>query len=190
MSEGDPADRDDHDVFGGGDNGATLPTGVGRQRLVVSGWMASHADTGVPGPHLALSTNDGQRPVVHARQVPALLSALGEVALRITQVWERDGRTLQVPAGPTVPPEPEDFERDEVRRRRRLAKLELLDLVRSRAADVLQAVLVAEDDDDAAAAIGQLLAISHERAVELLAHLQFRELTQQARRRQVSDALA
>jgi hypothetical protein len=63
MSSGGPRSRQQQPE--GEDEGAqaVVDTGIRDQRLVVSGWAASHADTGTPGPHVHLSTNDWQTPV-------------------------------------------------------------------------------------------------------------------------------
>lgn len=49
---------------------------------------------------------------------------------------------------------------------------------------MLAIVLAAEDDDDAAVALAQLLGVSDAVALELITHLQFRELTKASLRRQ------
>lgn len=40
-----------------------MQTGIRDQWLVVSGWFASHADSGTRGSHVHLSTNDTRKPV-------------------------------------------------------------------------------------------------------------------------------
>ncbi len=164
------------DVFEGGDNGTAVPTGVGTQQLVIDGWSASRADTGVAGPHLALGITNGKRAVVHVRQVPALVAALSEIAIRMTQEWERHGRSWleEVGASAARVPEPEPAEE---RLRRRLAKAELMDVIVDRAPEVLAAVLAAPDEPAAAEAVAPILGISAEAARDVLTHLQFRELT-------------
>ncbi len=82
------------DVFTDGDNEALVPSGVGDQQLLISGWMESHSEAGGRGPHLAIipaGQPGGARLVIHVAQVPALVAAMTEVALRMTQAWERDG---------------------------------------------------------------------------------------------------
>lgn len=68
-----------------------MRTGIRDQRLVVSGWGASHADTGTPGPHVNLSTNDGQTPVLKTSQIAELVDALHTVGGLIDRMWEKDG---------------------------------------------------------------------------------------------------
>src|SRR5690242_3362797 len=51
----------------------TLATGRRGQRLVLSGWISSHADTGTPGPHVHLGTNDGDDAVLKTSQIPSLI---------------------------------------------------------------------------------------------------------------------
>ncbi len=185
------------DIFDDGDNAAFVSTGVGDRGLEIGAWMESHSHDGGRGAHLVIREQFDSAPlVVHLSRVPALVAALTEVSLRLAQQWERHGESYW--AGQPVPPgaSPQDpavvttepsiaaeSERDEVRRQRRAAKRELLDLVYAHAPDVLACVLAAEDDDDAAAALAELLGVSSERATELITHLQFRELTKAARRR-------
>ncbi len=81
-------------VFEGGDNEALVPSGVGDQQVLISGWMESHSHAGGRGPHIAIR-QAGQRGgtplVVHVAQVPGFMAAMSEVAVRMTQAWERDG---------------------------------------------------------------------------------------------------
>jgi len=191
------------DVFAGGEATALLPTGVGNLALLVDGWMESHTAEGGRGAHLAIRQArqaDAVPLVVHVSQVPALVAALTEVSLRLTQLWERDGREYWAgqpapggtgpqdagPAGVVVQPVLESEEdRDERRRARRQAKAEVLERVHGRAPEVLAAFLDAEDDDEVAASLASLLDVPLETAADIATHLQFRELTRAARRSHV-----
>lgn len=196
------------DVFDEGDAEALVPTGVGDQGLVVSGWMESHTAEGGRGAHLALSPfrgGDARPLVVHVSRVPQLVAALAEVALRLTQLWERDGEqhwSGQAAPGGTGPqdpgPQPTELtveqvweqdaaRRDEAGAARRAAKAEVLDRVHARAHDVLAVFLAAEDDAAAADGLVPLLDVTQEQAVELVTHLQLRELTSAARRQLHQD---
>ncbi|MCZ2820740.1 hypothetical protein O2V63_10400 [Modestobacter sp. VKM Ac-2977] len=100
------------DVFAEGEAGALLPTGVGDLALLVNGWFESHSPEGGRGAHLAIRQArqaDAVPLVVHVSQVPALVAALTEVSLRLTQLWERDGRSAwagQPAPGGTGPQDP------------------------------------------------------------------------------------
>jgi hypothetical protein len=187
------------DVFADGDASALVPTGVGDLALLVDGWMESHSPEGGRGAHLAVRQArraDAVPLVVHVSQVPALVAALAEVSLRLTQLWERDGRehwTGQPAPGGTGPQDPgphaarpapvtgSEAERDEARRARRRAKAEVLERVHERAPEVLAAFLEAEDDDQVVSTLAPLLDVSVETAADIVRHLQFRELTRAAR---------
>jgi hypothetical protein len=188
------------EVFGEGEAGALVPTGVGDLALLLNGWMESHSPEGGRGAHLAIRQArraDAVPLVVHVSQVPALVAALTEVSLRLTQLWERDGREYWAghpPPGGTGPQDPgphaveirpaveSESGSDESRRARRRAKVEVLERVHGRAPEVLAAFLEAEDDDEAARSLAPLVEVSEELAADLVRHLQFRELTRAARR--------
>ncbi|SDY32818.1 hypothetical protein SAMN05661080_03097 [Modestobacter sp. DSM 44400] len=72
-----------------------MPTGVGDLALLVSGWMESHSPEGGRGAHLALRQArraDAEPLVVHVSQISALVAALTEASLQLTQDWEHNGR--------------------------------------------------------------------------------------------------
>jgi hypothetical protein len=131
---------------------AALGTGIRDQRLVVSGWGASHADTGTPGPHVHLSTNDRQNPVLRTSQIPELVDALHVVGARIDRMWERDGETW------FTGDEPDDND-PAVIRQRRIDHLVLLDNLRAHLPEVVAILLRSDDLHDASAAIAPLLGI-------------------------------
>jgi len=208
---GDPADAPAGvpvglrmDVFAEGEATALLPTGVGNLALLVDGWMESHSAEGGRGAHLAIRQArraDAVPLVIHVSQVPALVAALTEVSLRLTQLWERDGREYWAgqpapggtgpqdsgPVGVVVQPVLEsEADRDERRRARRRHKAEVLERVHGRAPEVLAAFVDAEDEDEVAAALAPLLGVPVEMAADIATHLQFRELTRAARRSHVA----
>ncbi|WP_299955296.1 hypothetical protein [uncultured Modestobacter sp.] len=187
------------DVFADDDPSAVVPTGVGDLALLVDGWMESRSPEGGRGAHLAIRQArqaDAAPLVVHVSQVPALVATLAEVSLRLTQLWERDGRAYwagqpapggtgpQDPGPHTAEPRPtpeSEAERDEARRVRRRLKAEVMERVHARAPEVLATFLEAEDDDQVASALAPLLDVPLEMATDIARHLQFRELTRAAR---------
>ncbi len=188
------------DVFDEGGAEAVVATGVEDHELLLLGWLGSQADAGARGAHVALRQArraDAQTLVVHVSRVPALLAALAEVSLRLTQLWERDGsahwaqrgrpeqgaRGPQDPEGREGPPVPRPRRTDAERAQRRREKAALLERVHEHAAEVLAAFVGADDDAQAAERVGAVLGTSPEVSLELVTHLQFRELTQAARRR-------
>lgn len=195
MAVDDPIAPLRRDVFDEGEALAVVATGVDERELLVMGWFASEADSGARGAHLALrqARQDGAETLaVHVSRVPAVVAALTEVSLRLTQLWERDGEAYwagQASAGgsepqgalrhPARPPARSGGERAA----RRRGKAALLERVRERAPEVLAAFLGADDDDQAAARLAEVLGTSPEESLELVDHLQFKELTRAARRR-------
>lgn len=130
---------------------ADLETGIRDQLLVISGWFASHADTGTPGPHVHLSTNDMQNPVLKTSQIPELIDALNLVSERIERLWETDG--ADYPFG-----EP-DANDPAVIRQRRIDYLVLLDNLRAHFPEIAEILLRSQDMHDASIAIAPLLGI-------------------------------
>lgn len=145
SSEGPSEDRDT------GDAQVAMRTGIRDQRLVVSGWFASHADTGTRGPHVHLSTSDRQNPVLKTSQVPELVDALNLVGERIERLWSTDG--ADYPFG-----EPDDND-PAVIRQRRIDHLVLLDKLRAHFSAIAEILLRSQDMHDASTAIAPLLGI-------------------------------
>ncbi|MCZ2850491.1 hypothetical protein [Modestobacter sp. VKM Ac-2978] len=172
---------------------------MGDLALLVDGWFESHSPEGGRGAHLTIRQArqaDAVPVVVHVSQVPALIAALTEVSLRLTQLWERDGRDAwagqpapggtgpQDPGPHTTEPRPTpetEHDRDQARRARRLGKAQVMERVHERAPEVLAAFLRAEDDDEVANSLAPLLDVPLETAAQIARHLQFRELTRAAR---------
>lgn len=157
MANGD-ADTEDRDT---GNAEVGLRTGIRDQWLVVSGWGASHADTGTPGPHVHLSTSDGKDPVLRTSQVPELVDALDVVGERIDRMWEEDGATW------FTGDEPNDND-PVVIRQRRVKDLEFHDRVAANLPAVLAVITQAESSTEAMEALAPLLGVDD---VEVLARL-------------------
>lgn len=202
MTVDDPTAPLRMDVFDEGDTQAVVATGVGEAALLVTGWFASEADQGARGAHLALRqarTNGAETLVVHLSQVPAVLAALAEVSLRLTQLWERDAQAHwarrprpgasgpQDPDGADQQRAPRPVRSDQERAKRRREKAALLQRVHERAPEVLAAFVGADDDEHAAARLAAILDTSPEVSLEVVTHLQFRELTEAARRQRNED---
>jgi hypothetical protein len=145
SSQGPGEDRDT------GDAQVAMRTGIRDQRLVVSGWFASHADTGTPGPHVHLSANDSQNPVLKTSQIPELIDALNLVGERIERLWETDG--ADYPFGDSDDNDPA------VIRQRRIDHLVLLDNLRAHFSEIAEILLRSQDMNVASTAIAPLLGI-------------------------------
>jgi hypothetical protein len=148
SSEGPASKQEPEDE----DAQAALDTGIRDQRLVVSGWFASHADSGTPGPHVHLSTNDRQNPVLKTSQIPELVAALNLVGGRIDRMWETEG--AENPYGDA----PDDND-PAVIRQRRIDHLVLLDNLRAHFPEISEILLRSDDLHDASTAIAPLLGI-------------------------------
>ncbi len=165
-----------------GDAETAVRTGIRDQRMVVSGWFASHADTGTPGPHVHLSTNDRQDPVLKTSQIPELIGALNLVGERIERLWETDG--ADYPFG-----EPDDND-PAVIRRRRIDHLVLLDNLRTHFTEIADILLRSRDMHDASAAIAPLLGIDESEVTYRLNNINLFAMTRtpsEARTKQLTD---
>ena len=138
-----------------------LDTGLRDQRLVVSGWFASHADSGTPGPHVHLSTNDKRNPVLKTSQIPELVEALQVVGGHIDRMWEEKGETWFT----GDEPDPND---PTVIRQRQIEQLVFLDNLRANFSQIAEILLQSEDMHGASAAIAPLLGMDE---VEILGRL-------------------
>jgi hypothetical protein len=127
-----------------------MDTGIRDQRLVVSGWFASHADTGTPGPHVHISTNDRRNPVLRTSQIPDLVEALHVVGGHIDRMWDDKGDTW------FSGDEPDDND-PAVIRQRRIDQLVFLDNLRANFSQIAGILLQSEDMHEATAAIAPLL---------------------------------
>ena len=148
SNEGSGIQQDPEDE----DAQAVLETGIRDQLLVISGWFASHADTGTPGPHVHLSTGDRQNPVLRTSQIPELVDALHRVGGRIDRLWETDGANYPFGDAP-------DDNDPAVIRQRRIDHLFLLDNLRAHFSEIAEILLRSEDLHDASTAIAPLLGI-------------------------------
>ena len=147
------------DGLGEDDGSATARVRTGRhgQWLDADGWIASHADSGTPGPHVHVSTNDRQNAVLKTSQVPGFVAALTRVAGRIDRQWA-DGAGDDYPFGP-------DHNDPAVIRQERIAELEFFELLHARLPEVVALLFGAEEHHAASAGIAELLGVD-ERAVE------------------------
>jgi hypothetical protein len=149
-------------------------TGIRDQWLVVSGWGASHADTGTPGPHVRLGTNDGRDPVLKTSQISDLVDALHTVGGRIDQMWEMDGSTW------FTGDEPDDND-PAVQRQHRIESLELHTLIADHWAEVATLLEDADNTDQAMERIGSLLGVDETRILILFHRFSLFTLTRGAR---------
>jgi hypothetical protein len=131
-----------------------METGVYGQFLNIDGWFASHADSGTPGPHVRLVTNDHgmNGAVLKTSQIPELIECLNLVAERIDRLWEREGDAY--PFGDT----PDDND-PAVIRERRIDFLVLLQNLRAHFTEIAEILLRSESLHDASTAIAPLLGI-------------------------------
>src|SRR3954451_4643505 len=149
MSEEAPTTHPEHQ---GDDAQAAIDTGIRGQRMAVSGWFASHADSGTQGPHVHLSTNDRRDAVLKTSQIPELVDALNAVGGRIDRLWETDGADY--------PFSDVDDNDPAVIRQRRIEQLVLLDNLRDHFTEIAEILLRSDDLHDASTAIAPLLGIA------------------------------
>ena len=157
-----------------GDAQAALRTGIRDQWLVVSGWGASHADSGTPGPHIHLSTNDGSNPVIKTSQIPDVVEALHKVGGRIDQMWKRDGETW------FTGDEPDDND-PAYRRQRRVEDLELHSRIADQWTEVARILLEAADTDEAVALLALMLGVDEVQVLSRLNRFSLFTVTRGAR---------
>ena len=134
------------------DAAASMRTGVYGQVLGISGWFASHADTGTPGPHVRLWANGINGAVLKTNQIPELIECLNLVAERIDRLWEREGDEYPFPDAP-------DDNDPAVIRQRRIDHLVLLQNLRTHFSEIADILLRSQDMHDASTAIAPLLGI-------------------------------
>lgn len=132
-----------------------VPTGRRGQMLICEGWFASHADSGVPGPHVHLRTNDGRDPVLRTDQLATLTDALAVVSERIERAWAESGDAY---AAEVVlrSPDPDD---PDVVRRDRVEHLRFLQLVADRLPEVVGLLARAASTDEALDDVAALLGV-------------------------------
>ncbi|WP_248583121.1 hypothetical protein [Nocardioides sp. InS609-2] len=137
------------------DASASMDTGIHGQSLNISGWFASHADTGRPGPHVRLGAyrSTMRDAVLKTSQIPELIDCLNLVAERIDRQWERD-RDEFLKTFPSDAPDPND---PAVIRRRRIEHLELNELVAAHITEVVELVVGAADIHEASDSVAALL---------------------------------
>jgi hypothetical protein len=131
-----------------------MDTGVRDQRLVISGWFASHADSGTRGPHVRLSSPDANGAVVRTDQVPELVDNLQAVRDQVDRQWAEQGEAFLAEQHDWV-----DANDVEVIRQRRVEHLEFLDRLREHFSEVADMLLRAEDIHAASTLIAPLLGV-------------------------------
>ena len=140
-----------------GSASASVRTGRRGQWLNADGWIASHADSGTPGPHVRVNTNDRQDAVLKTSQVPGFVAALTRVAERIDRMWA-EGAGDGYPFGP-------DHNDPAVIRQQRIQELDFFERLQTRLPEVVAVLLAAEEHHAASAEIAELLGVD-ELAVE------------------------
>lgn len=174
MDERTNATDTTNDEGDDGDAQASLPTGIRDQWLVLSGWGASHADTGTPGPHVHLSTNDGSNPVIRTSQIPDVVAALQKVGGRIDRMWEKDGETW------FTGDEPDDND-PAYRRQTRIEDLELHSRIADNWMKVAEILLTAADTDEAVALLAPVLGVDEVQVLTRLSRFSLFTVTRGAR---------
>ena len=132
---------------------AAPPTGVRNQKLVMEGWMASHADQGAWGPHVALRASDRERVVIRSSEIPAIVRDLTTVGERIDALWARDGDRYVDDVLRHSP----DPDHPDVIRRREIERLEMLHRLGTHLPEVIAAVLAAVDTEAAFSAVAAII---------------------------------
>lgn len=150
MTSRDGANRDDEP-----EATERVDTAIYDQALLVSGWFASHADSGTPGPHVHLRAvgTESSPTVLHTSQVPALIDALAVVAERIERLWAVDGEDY-INEVLRHSPNPND---PEVIRQRRIKRLRFVEAVAANLPEVIARLRQADNADDAIESLAELL---------------------------------
>lgn len=173
TSEADEAGQPEAEEPEGEDAQVALATGRHGQQLIVSGWIASHADTGTPGPHVHLSANDGDDAVLKTSQIPGLIDGLGLVSRRIDAIWAADGEELLRTQFADAP----DDNAPAVIRQKRIEDLEFADRVAANLDEIIAILVAAEGRDEAMDRLGELLGVSPEQAYVRLSGFSLFRLT-------------
>jgi hypothetical protein len=171
TSEANRADEPDD-----ADAQVTLATGRRGQRLVVSGWISSHADTGTPGPHVHLGTNDGDDAVLKTSQIPSLIDGLGLVSQRIDAIWEVHGEELLRTQFADAP----DDNDPAVIRQKRVDDLVFADRVAANLDEIIAMIVAAEGMHEAMDHVGELLGVSPDQVYAQLSRFSLFHLTRAA----------
>ena len=161
------------------DLAAAIPSARRNQSLVVSGWFATHADAGTPGPHLRLSASDLEDLVIRTDQVPQLCAVLQLMAQRVDEQWAVDGERY---ADEVVrrAPDPQD---PEVERAAALDRLRFNAVVGDRLDEVVALIRAAESTDEAIDAVAALLDIDPALVLGRLSRFNLLGLTRRATER-------
>jgi PAS domain-containing protein len=180
MPAHEPSDDDDQD---GRDAVVTVETGRAGQRLVCEGWLASHADSGTPGPHVHLRTSDGEPPVLRTDQLPVFVAALTTVAERVDHLWETEGDGY---AAEVVlrSPDPQD---PRVAHERARNRLRFTQAVLDNLSDVMRLLTEATSTDEALVAAATLLGVDEAEVMVGLARFDLLTLTRPATERRLRE---
>jgi hypothetical protein len=176
TSEADDAGQPEAEEPEGEDAQVALATGRHGQQLIVSGWISSHADTGTPGPHVHLSTNDGDDAVLKTSQIPGLIEGLGLVRRRIDAIWAVDGERLLRTQFADAP----DDNDPAVIRQKLIEDLEFADRVAANLDEIIAMLVAAEGRDEVMDRLGELLGVSPEQAYVRLSGFSLFRLTRAA----------
>ena len=175
--------RDEATADEGSDAEATAAVETGRrdQWLICEGWFASHADSGIPGPHLHLRTSDGQDPVLRTDQVPNLAEALTVVATRLDRMWALHGDEY---AEKVVlrSPDPQD---PEVIRQAHVDHMRFTQRIADNLPEVTRLLARAASTDEALVGIGALLGVAEAEVMYRLERFDMLSLTRAAYERRV-----
>lgn len=178
MSPDDRAEQDDSDQT---DAVAIIETGRQGQKLICEGWFASHADSGTPGPHVHIRTSDGATPVLRTDQLPALTTALTQVAERIEAMWTASGDqyTSDVVLRAPDPQDPAVVEQQ------RLGRLRFTQRVADNLPEVVRLLTEATSTDEAFINIAAMLGADEGEVMVGLAQFDLLTLTRPATQRRL-----
>ena len=179
MPSNQPPAPDDDDGFAE----VSIPTAHTGQRLTFSGWYASRADSGNPGPHVHLHASDGGPVVVRSDQVSDVVAALTTVAERIERQYAVDGEQYAEEVVRRAP-HPEDPQViTEVRRGRLAFKQAVLEHL----PDVMRAITQASSTDEAIDGVARLLDVDEVEVMVGLARFDLLSLTRPATERRLEE---
>jgi PAS domain-containing protein len=171
----DDHDRDDRDAV------VVVKTGRAGQHLICEGWLASHADSGTPGPHVHLRTSDGEPPVLRTDQLASLIGALTTVAGRVDRLWETDGDRYAADVVLRAP-DPQD---PRVAQERALDRLRFTQAVLDNLPDVMRLLTEATSTDEALVGVAALLGVDEAEVMVGLARFDLLALTRPATERRL-----
>jgi len=131
-----------------------METGVRDQTLVITGWFASQADSGTPGPHVRLWSGGVNGAVLRTNQIPELIDNINAVRERIDRQWDEQGEEFLAAYDDWI-----DDNDPEVILQRRIDHLDFVDRLRTHFSQVAAILVQAADIHAASAAIAPLLGV-------------------------------